>query len=498
MNRDNKNEPTIQANDALSSSYSERPGLKIWDDVVENVEALVTKSDYERWIQHLRLIAEIDGEIVIATKDPLSFDRIANSKHMALIQRIWRKHDPKSRRLRLVCWRTAGTNMHALVDDPWATALSDAVEAPAHEAMTGADTADIADIDEGVSTPEMTFDNLITGPSNNSAFRFAYKVATGIKVGTPLTLFYGPPGIGKSHLLTALVHESEARKLKRKIVSVTAEEFLAAYQEGVKARDTVELKKRLQSADVLLVDDLHRISGKRSTENELFQNLREVTGKGGQVILVSDVCAGDIKGFSPRMCSELKGGTSIPIELPDADMRRGIVVQLADHILQHAPNFVLNDAMVDQIITGIRGPGRELCGAVWSLYIAADFGADAPTEEMLTSIIRQQQGERPKPTLDLIKRAAMKVFEISKTDIESKSKAQVVVYPRQIAMYICREMTGKSFPQIARSFHKLDHTTVIYACKKVEKKMKITPELKQDVETVRRMVLDLQMASKAS
>lgn len=496
MNRDNKNEPTIQANDALTNSYSERPGLNIWNDVVENVEALVTKSDYERWIQHLRLIAEIDGEIVIATKDPLSFDRIANSKHMALIQRIWRKHDPKSRRMRLICWRTAGTDMHALVDDPWAITTSETAEAPAQDAEADAANNDV--IDEGVSTPEMTFANLVTGPSNNSAFRFAYKVATGIKVGTPLTLFYGPPGIGKSHLLNALINESKAHELKRKIVCVTAEEFLAAYQEGVKARDTVELKKRLQSADVLLVDDLHRISGKRSTENELFQNLREVTGKGGQVILISDVCAGDIKGFSPRMCSELKGGTSIPIELPDADMRRGIVVQLADHILQHAPNFVLNDAMVDQIITGIRGPGRELCGAVWSLYIAADFGADAPTEAMLTSIIRQQQGERPKPSLDLIKRAAMKVFELSKNDIESKSKAQVVVYPRQIAMYLCRDMTGKSFPQIARSFHKLDHTTVIYACKKVEKKMKITPELKQDVETVRRMVLDLQMASKAS
>lgn len=494
MNRQNDIEPNAQAEAAASDAGTELRGFAIWDQVAETIKTRVSASDYERWLQDLRFVAEVEGKIVIATRERLDYDRIANSAHMALIRRVWREHDPKKRSVRLVCWRTADAELRAFVEDPWKADVPDAAQGAGGGSPPPPTDTDL----ESVSSPEMTFENLVVGKSNEIAVAFARKVAAGHKVGTALTLIYGSPGIGKTHILTALKQYGDARKTGRNIVYVTAEEFLAAYQEGVKARDTVGLKKRLQSADVLLVDDLHRISGKRGTENELFQNLREVTAKGGQVIIVSDMCAGNITGFSTAMRSELRGGTSIEVELPDADMRRTIVENLADHIVQKAPEFVLSAEMISRITSGIRGPGRELSGAVWSLFTAANFGKRAPTSEMLDRIIRQQEGEHRKPTIELVKRAAMKVFEISKSDIESKSKAQIVVYPRQVAMFLCREMTGKSYPQIARSFRKSDHTTVIYACRKIQKKAETSPELVQDIEAVRKMVLDLQIASKTT
>jgi chromosomal replication initiator protein len=491
MNRQDKGEPISNAKSSTENK-TDKPGQTIWADVTKRLQSLLDAADYERWILDLRLIAEIDGEILIAARDRLAYDRV-NVDHKRMIQRVWRGLDPKKRSIRLECWRTAGPEVRGLVDDPWqkldgaqandnVTLLSDAKASQSAPAPVS-------------SAPEFSFDTLVVGPSNDIAQRVAQRIASGQQTGTPMTLIYGRQGTGKTHLLHALRNECKLRTPDREVVYLTAEEFMSAYHEGVKAKDTTDLKRRLRAASILLVDDLHRISGKPGTETELFQNLREVINHGGVVVLVADDAPGDIKGFSPRMRSELKGAAAVEIGLPDGEMRRAIVERLADHILQGAPDFVVSPAMVSRIVAGIRGPGRELCGAVWSLYTEARFGEITPTDEMLERIIRRHEGEQREPSIDQVKRAAMKVFSISKTDIESPCKAQAVVYPRQIAMYLCRKLTRKSYPQIAHSFGKRDHTTVLYAYRKLLKKIETDADIARDVDAVSMAVMDLQAGS---
>ena len=199
-------------------------------------------------------------------------------------------------------------------------------------------------------------------------------------------------------------------------------------------------------------------------------------------------------GFSSRMISELKGATAVEVGAPDAAMRRAIMRQLADHIQQDHPAFDVSDEMIAEFNAGIRGQAREMTGAIWNLYTEAGFGKRTPTIEMVRKIIRRTEGDVRTPSIDLVKKATMKVFDVTKSDLESPSKARAVVYPRQIAMYLCRELTGKSFPQIGYSFGKRDHTTILYAHRKVTKTLPKDREVAAHVDAVKETILELQAA----
>ncbi len=453
-------------------------GQRIWEDVQAVLASRMPQEEFVRWIADLRLVAEVEGEMLLAAKAPVDLDR-ANTRHRKEIERLWAGMDPQGRTIKLICWRTAPAELRDLIGDPWA--MEDAGSA-----------APVSEKDSGSSGgPPMTFDNLVVGPSNKTAAELAKRIAAGQPTGTAITLVYGPQGTGKTHIVMAMRAEIAKRDPKRVVVYLTAEEFMSAYLDGVKARDTSGLKRRLRTAAILVVDDLHRIAGKPGTENELYQNIREVTGNGGQVLLVGDTAPGETVGFGQRMRSEIKGATAVEIGLPDAAMRREILSRLAAYITASHPEFLLEDDMIQKLNTGIRGPGRELTGAVWSLFTEANFGQETPTMEMLERVIRRHSGEVREPTIDVIKKATLKVFPIARTDLEGPCKMQAYVYPRQVAMYLCRTMTKKSFPQIGRAFGKRDHTTVLYAFRRIEKALATDPKVVGDLERVEAIILDM-------
>jgi chromosomal replication initiator protein len=465
---------------AAGDGSSQTSGQGVWTLVQDALKDRLGESEYHRWIADLRLVAEEDGVMLLAARDPVGFDRIC-SQHLRVIEKLWAALDKASRPLRLICWRHATAELRELAGDPW---NRPAAEEPATAQDAGNEFGNGAG-------PGMTFDTLVTGPSNEIAATMARRIAAGLPTGTPTVLVYGPPGTGKTHLMHALRHEAQRRDPSRHVVYLTAEEFMSAYFDGIKLKDTAELKKRLRAAALLVVDDLHRIAGRKGTEAELFQNLREVTGHGGQVVLVSDSAPGEAAGFGERMRSEIKGATAVEVGLPDAEMRREIVERLAGHIAETHPAFVLKPEMVQRLNAGIRGPGRELTGAVWSLYTEAGFGERTPTPEMLERIIRRVAGEQKEPSIELIKRATLKVFPIAKADLEGPSKARSFVYPRQIAMYLCRTLTRKSYPQIARAFGRRDHTTVLYSFEKLRGALETDTDLAVDLERVQEAILDL-------
>ncbi len=456
----------------------EATGQRVWEDVQTVLKSRMPEEEFGRWIAELRLVAEVEGEMLLAARDPVALDRVSRD-YKREIERLWAGMDPQARSIKLICWRTVSAELRDLIGDPWAV-------------ETEADVADGSHTTAPLSGgPAMTFDNLVVGPSNKTAAEVAKRIAAGLPAGTPITLIYGPQGTGKTHIAMALKADVAKRDPKRKVVYLTAEEFMSAYIDGVKARDTSNLKRRLRTAAILIVDDLHRIAGKPGTENELFQNIREVTGTGGQVVLVGDTAPGETVGFGQRLRGEIKGATAVEIGLPDAAMRREILYRLARHIAASHPEFLLEDDMIQKLNAGIRGPGRELTGAVWSLFTEANFGQETPTLDMLERVIRRHSGEQREPTIDVIKKATLKIFPIARADLEGPSKMQSFVYPRQIAMYLCRTMTRKSFPQIGRAFGKRDHTTVLYAFRRIEKALPEDPRLADDIARVEAVILDM-------
>lgn len=454
-------------------------GPASWQRTKTDLKKKIGSPDYSKWIDGLRFVAEVNGEIIIAAKDRLTFDRV-QSLYRRDIEKLWSVHDEEGRPIQILCWPSAPKELKELTPDPWATAntTSDQVQSGPRDAM-------------------MSFDNLVVGQSNEVAVTLAQKIAKGERMPTPIAFIYGPQGVGKTHIMRGLEKAVSDRSPEIQTLFMSAEEFMTRYHAGVKVRDTSDLKRELRSKEVVLIDDLQWISGKPGTDTEFFASIRAITTAGGQVVLTADAAPGDLKGFSERLRNELQGAMAAEVSAPDEDMRRRIVDCHADVIEAESPGFHIDGVFRNKLVSRVRGTGRNLCGVIWSLYTESEFGKKEITAAMIEKVIIRQEGTLKPPTLDAVKRAAMRTFNVSKSDLESPCKQQSIVYPRQIAMYLCRTLTKKSLPQIGRSFGKRDHTTVLHAVRKITKKMDIDPELAMDVDRVTETLRTMQVEGNA-
>jgi len=466
----------------------------VWQFVTADLRTKVTEHDFECYIRDLRVIGEMDGEVVIATKTPYELQRVG-SNHRHAIQRAWRMHDAKQRRIRLACWEAVRDTWKDLIRYPWA----DEVDAAAKkkEAAAAAPAGEGADEDGDISEDrvDLTFASLVEGASNEGAVRLVRHVADGGRVMGQILFINGKQGTGKTHLLSACQHALLAGGTGRKPVYITAEMFSSAFVEGAMARDTRALKARVRGGDVLLLDDLQTITKRPKSEEELFNSIRAVKANGGTIIITADAGVNELPGLSQRLRAELRGATTTEIGLPNDAMRREIVRRHADLLQAQTASFNITEEMIDFICQRVRGPGRELVGVLWSLYGDVCVGTRlpvAPTMDMLEAVIRRQLGDQKPPSIEMIKRAATRLFGVSKAELVSPTKVHSVVRPRQYCMYLARTMTTKSFPQIGKAFGGRDHATVIYACRKIESLLASDLEVAEHVEQLRAAVFDVQ------
>ncbi len=462
-----------------SNHVNEGKGLLTWQKTKQDLKKKVGNTEYTKWIDDLRFVADVDGVVMIAARDRLTHDRV-QSEYRRDIDTFWRSRDDRQRPAKVICWVDATSELKALATDPWAK-----------------DEFPEKTLRKNPRDEMMSFDTLVVGESNEVAVDMAKRIAEGEHMPSPIAFIYGPQGVGKTHLMKGLEKYALSRAPNTQVLMMSAEEFTTRYHAGVKVRDTSDLKRDLRTKDLVLIDDLQWISGKPGTDTEFFANVRAITAAGGQVVMTADAAPGDLTGFSERLRNELQGAMAAEVSLPDEDMRREIVDRHADIIEQQAPNFHLNEVFREKLVRRVRGPGRNLCGVIWSLYTESGFGKKEITAAMIEKVIIRQEGTLQTPTLDAVKRAAMRTFNVSKSDLESPCKQQSIVYPRQIAMYLCRTLTKKSLPQIGRSFGKRDHTTVLHAVRKISKKMDDDPELAMDVDRVTETLRTMQVEGNA-
>lgn len=453
----------------------------IWSKSLDAIEADTKPGNAQQWLTAIRFVAEVNNSIVIAAPDQLTLDRVT-SDFARPLQQAWLKLDPKNRRLKFELWGRVPEDVREVVGDPWlneddlANVEADDVQAE-YEAL---------DIDHA-----MTFATLVSGPSNARAVGLGKRLAKGAPIPAGVIVIYGQPGTGKTHILKAIEADAQVRGDKRRLAYISAEEFMTRFVNDSRSGDTSALQAYVKQNDLLLIDDLHWIAGKAKTDKAFFGALRAVTSMGGHVIITADAAPGDMVGLSKELAGEIKGAASVEVAMPDNEMRKAIVRRHVDLIAKDTPNFALTDAMVERIIATVRGAGRELCGVLWSLQLETGYGELAPTPEMLETVIRRIAGEPRTPTLDDIKRTCMDLYRISKTDIESASKVRTICHPRQVAMYLSRVMTDKSFPQIATAYKKKDHTTVLHAYRKIKKALdKGDRDMSEEIERVKNAVFD--------
>ena len=476
-------------------------GLALWISVRDEIKTRVGTDAFNKWIAGVEFVAEVDGEIILAAHSAVDCERI-NRDYLRKMDSIWKSLDARGRNLKVVRLDeldadlqelALANNRSASVDDLTGESDREMLIGRSSEDSEEPVAADVIDDDAELTGDDgyaQTFDTLIVGESNKVAASIAQKLASDIAGPVSVILFYGGHGVGKTHIMRAIQNEKTQLSGKASVVYMSAEEFMLTFMEGVKNKDTSSQRKRIRNANLVLLDDLQLILSRKGTLNEFFMHLRFVTDHGGKVVLSADAAPTRLESLDSRMRDEIKGGVIAEIHRPDREERASIVRSKVEIISRDFPNFHLKEEWIDMIADRLPASGRALYGAVRNVFAGTVLIDEPVTEAAVETAIRLQVGERRAPKLETVKDTVAKHYGLTKADLESAGRRQTLVRPRQIAMYLCRELTTCSFPQIGWSFGKRDHTTVMYGYRKVLKMLKKDPAFAEEVAEVERMVME--------
>ena len=329
-----------------------------------------------------------------------------------------------------------------------------------------------------------TFDSFVVGPSNRFAQAAALVVADSpAKTYNPLFI-YGGVGLGKTHLMHAIGQRSLAKFPKSKILYMSSEAFTNQLISAIQNRSMAEFKKKYRSVDILMIDDIHFIAGKESTQEEFFHTFNSLYDAHKQIVVSSDRPPKDIKELEDRLVSRFSWGLVTDIQPPDFETRSAILKKKSERETIALPDDVLY-FLADKIKTNI----RELEGALIRVVAYAKLVDKDVTVDLVKDVLKDMisEGEK-KVTIDVIQKKVSEYFDIRLSDMRAKKRSKAIAYPRQIAMYLARKLTDYSLPEIGESFGGRDHTTVMHACDKVEGDIKSKNEFRNLVDKLAKSI----------
>lgn len=327
--------------------------------------------------------------------------------------------------------------------------------------------------------PNFTFENFVRGPSNSFAHAAAAQAAANPGgVYNPL-LIYGETGLGKTHLMQAVAHAVHVRDARATIVYITLEAMLNDFIESIRTGKAAEFRSRYRHADLLLVDDVQFLTGKTALQEEFFNTFNALQNEHRQIILTSDRPPNKIQGLDDRLVSRFQQGLVTDIQSPDYATRMAILKSK-----QAASAMPLPDEFLAYIAENIVSNVRQLEGALTRLVCYQNLLGKPITREIMVEQLRGaiDREARAEPTCQDIQRVVAEQFDLRLSDMTSRDRSQNVALPRQIAMFLCRALTRRSLPEIARAFDKT-HATVVHACKTVHGRMETDPAVRSQVET---------------
>ncbi len=330
-----------------------------------------------------------------------------------------------------------------------------------------------------------TFDSFVVGKANEVAYNAARTLAEGGPVSFNPLFLHGGTGLGKTHLMHAIGHEYRRRHPKAKIVYMSAEKFMFEFVGALRARDTHGFKQRLRSADVLMIDDVQFIAGKDSTQEEFFHTMNEIISAGKRLVITADRSPQDLEGIESRILSRLSWGLVADVNPADFELRLAIIARKLDNMPQAQVSQEVQLFLAKRIASNV----RELEGAL-NRVVAYAMLSNRPidiafVEETLTDVLRAHQR---RVTIDEIQRKVSDHYRIRQSEMTSARRAREVARPRQIAMYLAKQLTPRSLPEIGRRFGGRDHTTVIHAVRQIEKLRIADAELDADVRLLLRQL----------
>ncbi len=329
-----------------------------------------------------------------------------------------------------------------------------------------------------------TFSNFIVGKPNELAFAAARRVAESQDVPFNPLFLYGGVGLGKTHLMHAIAHEIKRMNPVRRVIYLSAEKFMYHFIKALRFKNTVAFKEQFRTVDVLMIDDVQFISGKESTQEEFFHTFNALVDQNKQLIISADKSPQDLEGIEERMRSRLGWGLVADIHPLTYELRLSILQAKSEKIASNIPENVL-EFLAHKITTNV----RELEGALNRIAAFSSLVGKEVNIEMTHDLLRDLlKSSQRKVNIEQIQKKVSEHFNVKMSDMSSARRSRTVVRPRQIAMYLSKNLTSRSLPEIGRRFGNRDHTTVIHAVKKVEELRNLDVSFDEDVELLIRML----------
>lgn len=334
--------------------------------------------------------------------------------------------------------------------------------------------------------PKYTFDTFVIGNSNRFAHAASLAVAQSPAHAYNPLFIYGGVGLGKTHLMHAIGHYILSNNKNMKVLYVTSEKFTNDLINAIKDDKNEEFRNKYRSVDVLLIDDIQFIGDKERTQEEFFHTFNTLYESNKQIVVSSDRPPKEIQQLEDRLISRFEWGLIADIQPPDFETRIAILKKKAQLENIEIPNDVMV-FMAKQIQSNIRElEGALIKVAAYSTFIDTDITVDM-AQEALKDILRQNA--KREINAQFIEEVVSKRYNIKISDMKSKKRTKNFTVPRQVAMYLCRELTDMSLPKIGDEFGGKDHTTVIHSCDKISKEIKNDSEMRSTIESIKKEIL---------
>jgi len=454
----------------------------VWGDVRNVLQGLVGDNNYITWIEPLRLASL--GEGVAHLTAPTNF--VANWVNRNFAEHIMRA---------LIANGQIVHRVEITVDAQVARAPASVQRAitasgtPTPAAPATPRASDDGDLPAAALDQRFTFDNFVVGKPNALAHAAARRVAEGGPVTFNPLFLYGGVGLGKTHLMHAIGWELQARQPDLRVLYLSAEQFMYRFVQALRDRQIMDFKGLFRSVDVLMVDDVQFIAGKESTQEEFFHTFNALVDQNKQIVISADRAPGEIKDLEDRIKSRLQCGLVVDLHPTDYELRLGILQQKVEQNRTTYGNVAMGDGVLEFLAHRITTNVRVLEGALTRLFALASLVGREITldlaQDTLADILRSSDR---KVTVEEIQRKVAEHYNIRLSDMIGPKRLRTIARPRQIAMYLAKQMTTRSLPDIGRRFGGRDHTTIMHGVKKVEELRAADSQLAEDLDLLRRLL----------
>ncbi|WND03803.1 chromosomal replication initiator protein DnaA [Temperatibacter marinus] len=470
---------SLSAGNAQQTSSQDLSGkdqevhMAIWGSVCDKFCREFGQNAYDTWVSHL-IFSSFEGGVV-SLAAPTRFVRDYIQSHYATRLNDFFKAD-------LV-------GMHELVIRLDSSLQSKHREEQA-ESKADAQSGDSAVVTsanfEGSALDQRyTFDSFVVGKSNELAYAAAKRIAESDEIAFNPLFIHGGVGLGKTHLMHAIAHEIRRKAPQKKVVYVSAEKFMLEFIAALRFKDTHAFKQKFRNVDILMVDDVQFIANKDSTQEEFFHTFNALVDNRCQLIITADRSPTELEGIEERIVSRLGWGLVADIHPTDYELRLGILQSKAEA----NDKVIVPQDVLEFLAKRITSNVRHLEGALTRVMAFAELVGRPITMEMTRNVLQDLiRANDRKVTIDEIQRTVADYFSIRLSELLSDRRARNIARPRQFAMYLCKQLTNRSLPEIGRKFGGRDHTTVMHAVRKVEELKEQDSQIEDDIGRLMRQL----------